>query len=314
MNLKLTDLKPLTIDQYEACRRRALERVGERIGAKPSRAQFQRELGPLTTVLDAIALIVFLPALAISSVHIIAHMGKLAESSYNAALQAGAGTVLSRDFYVAAHQWAVIPLAEGSMILFLVMFGMQRAGWRRWVYLILSLLAGVFVLVANWQSGIGVLESLLAPAFTIGIGLKLEHLIVQLLRRRESVNNRYLEALAIYETATTDATQHPDYLPILRHEIWQKLTSLKANLAYADAPTGFKHLAVRRELAREQWAYAEAEPIAEFTSELEAEPAKPAIVPFGNTVPDLAPVDLASMPMSKRANGRGGESIAVKEV
>ncbi|HSS97893.1 MAG TPA: hypothetical protein VLK33_12725, partial [Terriglobales bacterium] len=82
------------------------------------------------------------------------------------------------------------------MILFLVMFGMGE-GWRRWVSFALALLAGLFVLVANWQSGIGVLESLLAPAFTIGIGLKLEHLIVQTITRRESVDTRYLEALSI---------------------------------------------------------------------------------------------------------------------
>lgn len=302
--MNINDLKALTIDQYEQCRARALERVAKRIGDKPTRAAFQRELGPLWTILDIIAVVVFLPALAISSIHIIAHMGGLAAQSYTDLIQAGAGTVLSRDLYVAAHQWAVIPLAEGSMILFLVMFGMTKKGWRRWVYLALSALAGVFVLVANWQSGIGVLESLLAPAFTIGIGLKLEHLIVMALKRRIEVDERYLEAIAIYEAATTDATQHPDYTPILRHEIWQKLISLKANLAFAEAPAGFKHLAVKRELARERWAYEEGGEMVEEFNPLEEVSKPPINNPFGSTA--LEAVGADSIPMTERANGHGG--------
>ncbi|HSS97892.1 MAG TPA: hypothetical protein VLK33_12720 [Terriglobales bacterium] len=96
--LTINDLKPLTLEQYDQCRARALERVSKRIGDKPTREQFQRELGALWTILDIIALVVFLPALAISSIHIIAHMGNLAEASYAATVQAGAGTILSRDY------------------------------------------------------------------------------------------------------------------------------------------------------------------------------------------------------------------------
>lgn len=305
MTLSINDLKGLTLDQYETCRQRALERVQKRIGDKPTRKQFQRELGPLWTVLDIIALVVFIPALIVSSIHIIAHMGHLAESSFLAQAQAQAGTVLSRDVYVAAHQWALIPLAEGSMVLFLVMFGMSREGWRRWVYLALALLAGFFVLIANWQSGIGVLESLLAPAFTIGIGLKLEHLIVLSLRRRGEVDHRYLEALHIWEAASQDATQHPDYQPILKQEVWQKIASLKVNAPFVDAPNGFKLLAVGRELAREAWAYEEAAPVSEFVP-LE-EVSKPAMDnPFGSTVPAQA----GAVYTSTNGHGSGHGGIA----
>lgn len=302
-NLNINDLKGLTIDQYDQCRARALERVAKRIGDKPTRAAFQRELGRLWTTLDIIALVVFLPALAVSSIHIIAHMGHLAEASFTATLQAGAGTVLSRDLYVGIHQWALIPLAEGSMILFLVMFGMGT-GWRRWVSFALASLAGVFVLVANWQSGIGLLESLLAPAFTIGIGLKLEALIVQTISRKESVDKQYLQAIAIYEAATADATQHPDYTPILRHEIWQKLISLKANALFADAPTPFKHAAVKRELARERWAYEEGGELIEEFNPLEEVSKPPVNIPFGSTA--LEAVGAVSMSTNGHASGHGG--------
>jgi hypothetical protein len=208
----INDLKSLTIPQYEECRARAISRVEKRIGDKPTRKRFQRELSPVWTLLDILALVVFIPALVVSSVHIIAHMGSQAAQAYQGSEVMQSGTVISQDFFVGVHQWMLIPLAEGSMILFLVMFGMSR-GWRRGVYIALAVLAGVFVLLANWQSGIGPLESMLAPAFTIGIGLKLEHIIIQLLKRRDEVDKLYLEALAVYEAATQDATKHPDYVP-----------------------------------------------------------------------------------------------------
>lgn len=281
MTYTINDLKALAVDQYDQCRARALERVSKRIGNKPTRERFERELGALWTILDIIAAVVFVPAFIISSIHIIAHMGHLAESSFSASVQAGAGIVFSQGLYIALHQVMAIPLAEGSLILFLVMFGMGE-GWRRWVSFALAALAGVFVLVANWQSGIGVLESVLAPAFTIGIGLRLEYLIVQTITRRDEVTTNYLEALSIYEAASVDPAQHPDFMPIFRQTIWEKIVSLKANAAFVDAPTGFKHLAVKRELARERWAYEEGgEMVEEFSPLEEASKATPNFT--GNT-------------------------------
>lgn len=252
--MELSKLKPLTTDQYDACHAKALERVQGRIGNKPRRADFQRELGRLWTVLDILALVVFLAAFIVSSVHIIQHMGKLAADSYGS--QSGAaGILFSLESYTVIHQLALIFLAEGSMILFLVMFGMTSRDWRKWVYLALSMVALVFVFVANWQSEIGLLESVLAPVFTVGIGLKLEHLIVQSMKRRNEVDKRYLEALNTYEAASKDATQHPDYVPMLRQEVWQKLISLASNKDFKDAPAAFKAAAVRREMERDTWAY-----------------------------------------------------------
>jgi hypothetical protein len=88
---------------------------------------------------------------------------------------------------------------------------------------------------------------------------RLERLIVVGIKRREEINSRYLSALTTYEVAIDDPTKHPDYLSILRQEIWQKLISLAANKEYKDAPTWFKHLAVKREMERDTWAYMENE-------------------------------------------------------
>lgn len=274
--LNLESLKPLTTLQFDECKDRAVKRVERHLGEKPSRAQFQRELGRLWTVLDLLALVVFIPALLISSIHIVTHVGALSSAAFDGLNQAGSGTVLGKDLFVAAHQWLLIPLAEGSMILFLVMFGVSRDGWRRWVYFLLAALAVVFVLAANLSSGLGLLESVLAPAFTIGIGLKLEHLILQYLKRSTEVTKKYLEALATWEAATADATQHPDYLPYLMNELWAALMKPKGNQWAIEAPPGFKLAAVRRELSRENWTHGDVEPVAEFTAEAQPEEVKPA--------------------------------------
>jgi hypothetical protein len=254
-NLSIERLKPLTTDQYDRCRESALRRVQARIGSRPERENFKRELGPIWTVLDLIALIVFAAALTISSVHIIVHMGTLANTSYSGLQQSTTGTAIGADLYTAVHQWGSIFMAEGSMILFAVLFGLTKKTWRRWVFFALALIAAVFVIVANWQSNVGALESIMPAIFTLGLGLNLERLIVASVRRRDEVTQRYLAAMAIYEAASQDATKHPDYLPMLRQEIWQKLTSLKANQDYIDAPADVKMLAVDRELQRDLWAY-----------------------------------------------------------
>jgi len=254
-------IKALTTDQYEQAREKAIERVKSRIGQRPKRDDFKRELGSVFTALDYLAIVVFVAALVISSAHIITHMGLLASNSYSA--EASAGIVLSLTTYTIAHQLAMIFLAEASMLLFMVLHGMtsgQRAGrgqWTRWfsIPLLLSGIAGVFVFVANWQSGIGLLESLMPPMFTIGIGFRLESLIVETLRRRTQIDHRYLAALEIFEHATEDPTRHPDFVPFFRQAIWEKLISLPTNKDWRDAPRGVKAAAVHREMERDNWAY-----------------------------------------------------------
>lgn len=303
--MNLSDLRQLTTLQFDECKDRAVKRVERHLGEKPTRAHFQRELGRLWTALDVLAVIVFIPALLLSSIHIVTHVGALSGAAFDGLRQASSGTVFGRDLFVAAHQWLLIPLAEGSMILFLVMFGVSRDGWRRWTYLLLAALAVVFVLAANLSSGLGILESVLAPAFTIGIGLKLEHLILQYLKRSSEVTKKYLEALATWEAATADATAHPDYKPFLMNELWAALMKPKTNQWAIEAQPGFKLAAVLRELERENWTHGATLPVAEFNGG-PVEEVKPQVeaVPFGNIAHFQA--DHEPIAVTASANGHGG--------
>lgn len=277
--MQLHDLRQLTTLQSDECKEKAIKRVERRIGDKPKREQFERELGQIWQVMDTLAMIVFVVALIISSIHIITHVGILAANAYDTLQQAKGGIEIERGGFVGLHQLLMIPLAEGSMILFLVMFGVtvkprqvlpgQRKwdlNWRRWTYFLLALAALVFVANANLSSGMGWLESVLPPLFTVGIGLKLEHLIVQYMHRNREVTKRYLEALSIWEAATADATQHPDYLPYLMNELWAALMKPKGNQWAIEATPGFKRAAVMRELARENWTKDDVKPETEFVS------------------------------------------------
>lgn len=247
MTYELTDLKPLTAAQYDQCKARSLQRIEKRAGDKPKRATFYRELGPLWTVLDLLALVIFLAALAISSVHILVYAGGAAMNAYTA------GNDINLQAYVAIHKVGFIALAESAMLLFFVGFRMRR-GLERWLSLALAVVATSFVVTANLASGLTLFLAALAPAFTVGIGFRLEALIAETLRRRADVDARYLVAMANYEAASKDAAEHPDYAPALAREIWDKLVLLKANQAYADAPPAFKRAAVLRELERDMWA------------------------------------------------------------
>lgn len=254
MNLELADLKELTTSQLDMARTAALARVAGRIGDKPVRKSYRREYGPLWTALDLLALVIFAAALAISSVHILAYSGHEAAASFDRVQQQPMlGLPLDAALYGLVHQLGFILLAEAAMLLFFVLYR-TRHGFERWLSLALAVAAMAFVVVANLASGLNVFLALLAPAFTIGIGFRLEALIAENLRRNREIDQRYRAALDVWETASQDATRHPDYRPLLAQEIWQKLAGLKANAPFVDAPAGFKRAAVHRELAKESWA------------------------------------------------------------
>src|SRR5436190_5704456 len=103
MTQSLNDLRQLTTLQFDECKDRATKRVTRHLGERPSRAAFQRELGRLWTVLDLLAVVVFLPALLISSIHIVTHVGALSSAAFDSLNQASSGTVLTRVLFVAAH-------------------------------------------------------------------------------------------------------------------------------------------------------------------------------------------------------------------
>lgn len=255
MTYDITELKELTTAQLDTARESALKRVQARIGEKPRRQDYRREYGPLWTALDLLALVIFAAALAISSVHILAYSGHEAAASFERIQGAPLlGLALDAGVYGVIHQLGFILLAEAAMLLFFVLYR-TRAGFERWLSLALAVAAMAFVVVANLSSGLNLFLALLAPAFTIGIGFRLESLIAENLRRNREIDSRYRQALDIWESASQDATKHPDYRPILAQEIWQKLTGLKANAPFVDAPAGFKRAAVHRELAKEAWAH-----------------------------------------------------------
>lgn len=254
MNLELADLKELTTSQLDMARTAALARVAGRIGDKPVRKSYRREYGPLWTALDLLALVIFAAALAISSVHILAYSGHEAAASFDRVQQQPMlGLPLDAALYGLVHQLGFILLAEAAMLLFFVLYR-TRHGFERWLSLALAVAAMAFVVVANLASGLNVFLALLAPAFTIGIGFRLEALIAENLRRNREIDQRYRAALDVWETASQDATRHPDYRPLLAQEIWQKLAGLKANAPFVEAPAHFKRAAVQRELAKEAWA------------------------------------------------------------
>jgi hypothetical protein len=248
--MNLADLKPLNTDQYDNCRKAALERVTARIGDRPTRQQFQRELGPLWSLIDVLALIIFLAALVISSLHIMEYI---------------TGAVGERGIYTTINQVGYIFLAEASMVLFMVMHNMtaQRRAGRPAplrpvsVHLALALLAAVFIFAANLASGVGVLLSIMPPVFTVGIAFNLERLIVASIRRRNEINERYLAALRDYELASRDPESHPLFTDYFMQALWDKLASLKPNRVFVDAPAPFKVAACHREMQRERWMHVE---------------------------------------------------------
>jgi hypothetical protein len=251
--MNLSDLKPLTTSQFDAARSAALKRVATRIGEKPRRGNYRQEYAPLWTSLDVLAVIIFLAALAVSSVHILAYAGHEAASSYATIANAAVlGIEPGARLYGLVHQIGFIFLAEAAMLLFFVLYR-TRPGLERWLSLALAVMAMAFVVVANLASGLSVFLSLLAPAFTIGIGFRLEALIAENLRRNREIDQRYRAALEQWERASYDATKHPEWPAILAAEIWQKLSSYKSNEAFVDAPPEFKRAAVQRELAKQDW-------------------------------------------------------------
>lgn len=252
----IQSIKPLTTDQYQATVDKAIARVKHRIGSRPTKKNFQREQASAWSILDALAIVIFIAALVISSAHIITHMGKLADTSWTQLAPSTNGIALDQNAYTIIHQVSMIFLAEASMLLFMVMHGMsagQRTGRLRMLSLplVLALIAAMFVFISNWQSGIGLLEALMPPIFTVGIGLRLEYLIVYSINRQNNIDQKYHHALDIYDQASLDPQSHPDYMSILKMELWSALVAI--NRDYREAPMGVRQLAVRRELERDLW-------------------------------------------------------------
>lgn len=270
-HVTVQDIKALTNAQYDACRVSAGKRIKRRAGDKPTRKRFERELEPLFSLLDFVALLVGLSAWLVSSIHILTHAARQAAVSYSTTISGVdfAGITVDQMTYGTIHQVGLITLAESAMILFMVMHSSrarrdQRRGENVITYalrntftipLLLSLMAAGFTLYANMQSGVGVLESLLPPAVTIGLGIYFERLLAEMIKRRKAVTTDYLQAMKAWDAAQGDIESHPDYLPYFRQALAQKLMGLKPQRDYGDIPIVVVKQAVARELYRDTWAY-----------------------------------------------------------
>lgn len=291
--MELHEMKELTGTQFDAARLAAERRAALRVGDRPRRADYRREYGALWGALDALAALIFAAALAISSVHILAYAGHEAAASFDRVQGAPLlGLAVEGAAYGVIHQLGFILLAESAMLLFFVLYRTGR-GVERWLSLALALAAMIFVVVANLSSGLNLFLALLAPAFTIGIGFRLEALIAEKLRRAREVDARYRAALEVWEAASADITRHPDYRALLAQEVWAKLMAQRANAGYVDAPPALKRAAVQRELAKDAWAVEVEAPIQ----------AAPQARLSAAAAPEVEAVEAAPL-AGARANGR----------
>lgn len=327
----LHHIKPLNNNQYDSCRAEAVQRVQGKVGERPERKRFERELEPLWQPLDVIALIVGLSAWLVSSVHILTHAGRMAAQSFSETVASVnlAGFHVSEATYGHVHQLGLIILAESAMILFMVMHSSrlkppQRRNESDIAYaartglsipLLLALMAAGFTLYANMQSGVGILESLLPPAVTIGLGMYFERIIAEMIKRRKDVTTRYLEAMRIWEAAQRDIESHPDFLPFFRQALAQKLMSLKPQKDYPHVPIAVIKQSVAREMYRDQWAFEDDSRVIEQVRGIMSAPAPVTSPPKAgdvNPTPGSSPTAAAQIappaPVMLTGNGNGSSN------
>ena len=71
---------PLPSDRRRKAKQRTADIIHDRIGDKPRRADFVRDVANTTNVLDIIAMIVFTMAFIASSIHIMQHMASVTDT------------------------------------------------------------------------------------------------------------------------------------------------------------------------------------------------------------------------------------------
>ena len=258
----LNDVKPLDLAQYETVKTRAGKVLKDRLGDKPRRRDYDTDREPVWSLWDLPAAVIMLAALLLSTSHVMTHMGKQALETYPAAGQL-AGDLWDLTTYGQVHQYAALAMAEAAVLLFVMLFkhvALPRKGqdWRDFVgpvtlgatFLTLGVMAALFVFNANLQSGQGWLEAILPPALTLGLGLYLETKLTASLAQREAVTMAYREALAVWQQAQRDITEHADYRATLRKALAEALLAVPHNSRLA-IPQDVLALAVARELYKD---------------------------------------------------------------
>lgn len=256
-NNTVDEIKPLTLTQYHNCKDTAKNRIYALNGHKPTKKGLAREQLPLTNLLDWLALIVFFAAFIVSSLHILEHVGSISENAYQIS-ESGLLKHVNKDFYIILSQIGMVFLAEASMLLFMTRWYIETKGETNYlkclnVSFVLSIMAMVFVLYANFKSGLSVLEAMLPPFFTIGLGFQLEQLIANTLERQLTLDKLYHDKLSLWEIADENPEKHQKYANLLKQEVWDRVSRLKANESYRDSPNSIKLAAVNRELDRDNW-------------------------------------------------------------
>lgn len=236
-----------TFDQIkEAVRKLVLAKIGP----EPTRESVRKDMGPLLQPEDYLAVVVFVAAFVVSAIHITSLVGHVAAELAPSASAAN-GIYISQSLFVVSHQIAFALLAEFAMVLFMVRW---RLGTRRrehrlaerygdgprplgsslgkfWsIDLVLSLLAVGFTLYANLESKLPVIESVMPPLFTIGIGFHLEHVFVELLHRQSRSAEALAKAIAAWQEQVDGVLSSRAYKQTLAKAVWDKYVSFYPDL------------------------------------------------------------------------------------
>lgn len=269
---KLGRLTPLSGLQYDKVKNNVKQAMLRELGKEPDRKSVSRDLGPLLGPEDWLAVAVFIAAFVVSAIHILSLIGRMAGDLTNTS--GGDGVLITSSLFIKAHQLGFVALAEFAMILFMVR-------WRLWakrreekltlkygdaprprgsflgsflsIDMCLAMLAAGFTLHANLDSKLPLLESIMPPLFTIGIGIHLEHVFVETLERRKIMSRLLDEKITEWHLAVANVMASPGYKKLLVRSLWEAILQNPQNAWGADEPADFKWAAVQREFGREDW-------------------------------------------------------------
>ena len=266
----LSEVSPLSGREVEQLKDNARKYALAKLGPRPDRKSVNKDLGSLLGPEDYLAAVVFLASFAVSAIHITSLVGKLAQGLATGAATTG-GIDISASLFIIAHQIAFTLLAEFAMILFMVrwrLFTRRREAHLTEIYgdgsrprgsflgkflsvdLLLSLLAVGFTLYANLESKLPPLESVMPPLFTIGIGIHLEHVFVELIHRQGILRDALAAAESKWQAAYDGILVSKQYNQALSRMIYDKHV---ANWPWvADQPPDIKWALVERDLAADR--------------------------------------------------------------
>lgn len=267
----LDRLAPLNSRQFDNVKVKVKESLLKNLGPQPDRKSVTRDMGPLLRPDDWLALIIFVAAFAVSAIHIMSLVGGVT-SNLNVSVNSNTLQISSLAFNV-THQLSFILLAEFSMILFMVRWRLstrrrheiytvegvlvmsvgQRVVDYLSIDLVLAILAVGFTLYANLESKLPLIESILPPLFTIGIGFHLEHVFVEMLHRNEVFGKMLSDKITSWELAVNNVMNSAEYKKLLIRSLWDGIISIPSNAWAMDYPPEFKWAAVNREFDKESW-------------------------------------------------------------